>query len=260
MEQTGMRGTRPRKVLLGTDASAASRAALVAVAGLAVGGATEVVVLHVADPGHVAAGRALVDDVTLGLVALAVNARAELRVAPPDLVAEAIAAVAAEAGARLVALGSRVRGDLSGLHPGSVARGVLERVSSPVLLARAGRRGSVRHRRVLVAVTADCDIGDLIGATAAVAGLDARVLVVHSPVLDRDGARIVHYIVCELRRQGIHARARFEASTRDSAEEIVRQACEYAADVIVTGPGTSGGPVPAVARRDSRSNGEARVT
>jgi nucleotide-binding universal stress UspA family protein len=241
-------------VLLGTDRSAASRAALLAVAGLAVGGATEVVVLHVANPGHAGDGRALVDDITLGLVALAVNARALVREAPPELVAETVAAAAAEEDAQLVVLGSRGRGDLGGLHPGGVAQGVLERVSCPVVLARAGRRGSARHRRVLVAVTDHGRVDDLVRAVAAVAELDARVLVVRRPGPDRDGT--AQNVVHDLRRLGVRARGRFDTSARDPAEEVVRQACEYAADLVVTSPWATGGLVPAVARRNLRSSGE----
>ena len=86
METTRTSGRRLRRPVFATDRSAASRAALLAVAGLAVGGRTEVVVLHVDDRGQSEDGRRLVDQVSCGLIALAVNARPELRPAAPGQV------------------------------------------------------------------------------------------------------------------------------------------------------------------------------
>src|SRR5207253_8275332 len=80
-------GGRPRRLLLAADRSAASRAALLAVAGFVLGGQTEVVVLDVDHGAHPGEGRRLVDDAAFGLIALAVDARSELRRAPRDRLA-----------------------------------------------------------------------------------------------------------------------------------------------------------------------------
>jgi nucleotide-binding universal stress UspA family protein len=214
---------------------------VLAVAGLAVGGGTEVVVLHVDDRGQPEDGRRLVTDIVSGLIALAVNARPELRTAPRGQVAAEIAAAAAEHAADLVVLGSRGRSDLGGLLLGSVGHRVLERVRCPVLLVRAGRRASGRRRRVLVAVAGDEDLAELVRTTAAVAELDAQVLVLHL-LAPGDGdlqlaisAQVVERMVAGLRRCGVRARGRVRAGARGTAQEIARTALGYGADLIVMG-------------------------
>lgn len=234
-------GRRLRKLLFATDRSAASRAALLAVAGLAVGGRTEVVVLHVGDRGRPEDGPRLVEDAVWALIALAVHARPELRQAARGRVAEEIAAAAAEHRADLVVLGSRGRSDLGGLLLGSVGQGVLERVPCPVLLVRAGRRPSARRGRILVAVAGDEDLAQLVRTTAAVAELDAQVLVLHL-LAPGDGdlqlamsARLAEDMVAGLRRCGVRARGRVRGGGRGTAREIAGTAAGYGADLVVMG-------------------------
>ena len=241
MEKTQTGGRRLRRLLFATDRSAASRAAVLAVAGLGVGGDIEVVVLHVDDGGQAQEGQGLVTEIACGLIALAVNARPERRQARRGQVAAEIAAAAAEHGSDLVVLGSRGRSDLGGLLLGSVSHEVLERVSCPVLLVRAGRRASGRRRRVLVAVAGDEDLTDLVRTTAAVAELDAQVLVLHLPT-PGDGelqlamsAHVVEQTISGLRRYGVRARGRTRAGARSTAQEIARTALGYGADLIVMG-------------------------
>ena len=228
-------------MLFATDRSASSRAALLAVAGLAVGGETEVVVLHVDDHGQPEAARRLVDEIALRLIALAVDAIPEVRTAPRGQVAATIAAAATEHGAGLVVLGSRGRSDLGGLLLGSAGHEVMERVACPVLLVRAGRRASGRRRRVLLAVAGDEDVTDLVRTTAAVAEPDAQVLVLHllAPgegdlelALSRD---LVERVTTGLRRCGVRARGRVRPGIRGPAQEIARTAVGYGADLIVMG-------------------------
>lgn len=231
-------------MLFATDRTAASRAALLAVAGLAVGGGTEVVVLHVDDRGRPRESEELAGEVACGLIALAVNARPEVREAPRGGVAAAIAAAAAEHGVDLVALGSRGRSDLGGLLLGSVSHEVLARVSCPVLLVRAGRRAtSGRRRRLLLAVAGDEDLDGLVRTTAAVAEHDSQVLVLHL-LAPGDGElrfalseQLVERVVAGLRRCGVRARGRVRACTagRGAADEIARTALGYGADLIVMG-------------------------
>jgi nucleotide-binding universal stress UspA family protein len=244
MDTKGTGGRRLRTVLFATDRSAASRAALLAVAGLAVGGGTEVVVLHVDDRGRPRESEELAGEVACGLIALAVSARPEVLRAPRGGVAATIAAAAAELGADLVVLGSRGRSDLGGLLLGSVGDEVLARVSCPVLLVRAGRRGITgRRRRLLLAVAGDEDLDDLVRTTAAVAEHDSQVLVLH---LLEPGAgelqfalseQLVERTVAGLRRCGVRARGRVRVriARREPADEIARTALGYGADLIVMG-------------------------
>jgi nucleotide-binding universal stress UspA family protein len=253
---------RPRRLLFATDRSAASRAALLVVAGLAVGGGTEVVVLHVDDRGHPDEGERLVGDIACGLIALAVDARPEVRRAPRGRVAAEIAAAAAEHCSDLVVLGSRGRSDLGGLLLGSVGHEVMERVSCPVLLVRAGRRATTRRRRVLVAVAGDEDLTDLVRTTAALAERDARVLVLHL-MAPGDGdlqyamsEQLVERVVSGLRHRGVRARGRVRPAVRGTAQEIARTAVAYGADLIVMGSRRL--PALAALLRGSVSHGVAR--
>ena len=241
MDRTQTGGRRLRRLLFATDRSAASRAAVLAVAGLGVGGEIEVVVLHVDDHGQAEEGRKLVTEIAGGLLALAVNARPELRQAGRGRVAAEIAAAASEHRSDLVVLGSRGRSDLGGLLLGSVSHDVLERVSCAVLLVRAGRRASARRRRVLVAVAGDEDLSDMVRTTAAVAELDAQVLVLHL-LAPGDGelqlamsAHAVEQMIAGLRRCGVRARGRIRPGARSTAQEIARTALGYGADLIVMG-------------------------
>ena len=232
---------RVRTLLFAADRSAASRAALLVVAGLAVGGKTEVVVLHVDDRNQPQEGLALVTGMTEGLIALAVNARPEVHSTKRGHVGREIAAAALEYRADLVVLGSRGRSDLGGLLLGSVGHEVLELASCPVLLVRAGRRTSGRRQRVLLAVAGDEDLGELVDITAAVAELEARVLVLHL-LAPGDGelqfaasTHLVEQIGNGLRKRGVHARGRVRAATRSPGEEIAKTALGYGADLIVMG-------------------------
>ena len=228
-------------MLFATDRSAASRAALLAVAGLGVGSATEVVVLHVDDSSQPGEAERLAGEIAGGLIALAVNARPEVRRARRGGVAAEIATAAAEYGSDLVVLGSRGRSDFGGLLLGSVSYEVMERVSFPVLVVRAGRRATGRRRRVLLAVAGDEDLDDLVRTTAAIAEREAQVLVLH--LLARgDGdlqfamsERLVEQVVAGLRRRAVRARGRVRTSVRGTAEEIARTALGYGADLVVMG-------------------------
>ncbi|HXM53854.1 MAG TPA: universal stress protein [Candidatus Dormibacteraeota bacterium] len=228
-------------MLFAVDRSAASRAALLAVAGLSIGAGIEVVVLHVDDRDQPEQAQSFVRDVALGLVALAVRAKAEVRRAAPGRAAAAIAEAAAEHGADLVVLGSRGRSDLGGLLLGSVSHEVLRRVACPVLLVRAGRRASGRRQRVLVAIAGDEDLTELTRTTAAVAERTAQVLVLHLLAPDEGelelamSAELVERMVGGLRRCGIRARGRVRAGGRGTAGEIASTAHAYGADLIVMG-------------------------
>jgi nucleotide-binding universal stress UspA family protein len=260
-------GRRLRRVLFATDRSAASRAALLAVAGLAVGGGTEVTVLHVDDRRRPQESDELAGEVACGLIALAVDARPEVRSAPRGGVAAAIAAAAAEHGADLVVLGSRGRSDLGGLLLGSVGHEVMTRVTCPVLLVRAGRRATTgRRRRLLLAVAGDEDLDDLVRTTAAVAEHDAQVLVLHllepgeGELRFARSEQVVERVVAGLRRCGVRARGRVRVRTarHGAADEIARTALGFGADLIVMGSRRL--PALAAVLRGSVSHGVMRAS
>jgi nucleotide-binding universal stress UspA family protein len=241
METKRTTGGKPQKVLFATDRSEASRAALLAVAGLGVGGGTEVVVLHVDDRGQPEEAERLAGEIACGLIALAVNARSEVRRARHGGVAAEIAAATAKHGSDLLVLGSRGRSDFGGLLLGSVSHEVLERVSCPVLLVRAGRRATGRRRRLLLAVAGDEDLDELVRTTAAIAERPAQVLVLHL-LAPGDGdlqfamsERLVERTVARLGRCGVRAQGRVRASVRGTAEEIAGTALGYGADLVVMG-------------------------
>jgi nucleotide-binding universal stress UspA family protein len=240
MENARTGGRRLKRLLLATDRSAASRAALLAVAGLAVGGRTEAIVLHIDDLGRPEEGRRLVADIASGLIALAVDARPELRQAPRGRVAAGIAAAAAEDGCDLVVLGSRGRSDVGGLLPGGVAGDVVEQAPCPVLLVRDGRRLSGRRRRVLLAVVGDEDLGELVRTTAAVAVPDAQVLVLQLVAPGQVGpgpaaVDVVDQVVAGLRRCGVRARGHVPSGSPPTAAQTARTAHDYGADLVVVG-------------------------
>lgn len=222
--QDANRRTAAAEAALRNHRSAASLAALLTVAGLAVGGGTEVLVLHVDDHGQPEEGRRLASDIASALIACAVNARPELRQARRGQVGAEIAAAAAEHGSDLVMLGSQGQSHLGGLLLGSVGFEVLERVRCLVLLVRAGRRASGRGRRVLVAVAGDEDITELVRTTAAVAEVDAHVLVLHLLAPGDDdlqaaiSEQLVQQMVTGLRRCGVRARGRVRAVRRNTAQ------------------------------------------
>ncbi|HXM58467.1 MAG TPA: universal stress protein [Candidatus Dormibacteraeota bacterium] len=236
------RKNRPlRKVLFATHRSAASRAALLAVAGLAVGAGIEVIVLHVDDQGRPEEAEQFASDVAWKLLGLAVDAKAVVARVVPGRVAAAIAAAAAEHQADLVVLGSRGRSDLGGLLLGSVGDEVLRLAWCPVLVVRAGRRASARRRRVLVAIAGDEDLNELTRITAAVAEHDAQVLVLHLLAPDEGvlqlaaSAELVERMVSGLRRCGVRARGRVRAGGRGVADEIASTAQGYGADLVIVG-------------------------
>jgi nucleotide-binding universal stress UspA family protein len=212
-----------------------------------VGGHTEVVVLHVDHGDRPDEARRLADDLVFGLIALAVDARPELRRAPGGRLAAEIASSAAAHGAELVVLGSRGRSDLGGLRLGAVAHEVLELVTCPVLLVRAGRRVSGRRRRILVAMAGDEDPVALVRAAAAVAAREARVLVLRLPSRGRGGrdgespTAAIEEVVAGLRRRGVRARV----APDGSCEEIGRTALGYGADLVVVGSRPQPAPIAA---------------
>src|SRR5215470_6108597 len=145
-----------RRVLLATDGSAASRAAVLAVASLASQAPIGVLVVHMQDVGAystatVEAAAELVAGVADDLSAFDIQARTEIRRGSGSGVASEIVMASSQLDSDLVVLGSRRPSELGGLLFGSVAREVISQAHCPVLSVRASRRSVARRRRVLLA-------------------------------------------------------------------------------------------------------------
>ena len=141
----------PRKVLVATDGSAACDRAVADAAELARRTGAAVSVLHVcrivATPGGAfvepaAEAKATVNHAVALLQEQGIHARGETVISQTDSV-DAIAAASERDGADLVVIASRRPSELSGLLLGSVAHGLIHRLSTPVLLAS---RTPARHQ------------------------------------------------------------------------------------------------------------------
>jgi nucleotide-binding universal stress UspA family protein len=211
----------------------------VAVAGLAIGGGTEVVVLHVDEHDWPEESERVAAESACALIALAVDARPEVRAAAHGGVAAEIAAAAADHGADLVVLGSPGRSDLGGLLLGGLGHEVLTRAPCPLVVARAGRRATSRRGRVLLALAGDEDPDDLVRTTAAIANRDSQVLVLHVLAPGDDdpwvapSQQLVDRMVLGLRRCGVRARGRVPTAAHPPAHEVAGAALGYGADLVV---------------------------
>jgi len=149
----------PRRVLVATDGSAASDRAITEAAEVARRIGAAVTVLHVRQLVITPAGdygepeaeaKAVMDRAVAATRALGVQAEGRIAISQTGAV-DAIASVAEQEDADLVVIASRRPSELNGLLLGSVAHGVIHRLSRPVLLAsrvsareRAGGNGSTR--------------------------------------------------------------------------------------------------------------------
>lgn len=142
-----------RNILFAIDADPGSDAALPFVTLLAQVCGAEVHLLHVHNH-HAQSGtdRQLLKRVHGELEAGGLTVGGEVRVLRDGGVADAIAKVAMNSQADLVAIGSHARSDLGSLFHGSVSNTVARRLRLPVLVVAAGSRPRQRIHRILVAV------------------------------------------------------------------------------------------------------------
>ena len=96
-------------------------------------------------------------------------------------IAEAIALVAKEFHADLVVVGSRGLSDWQSMFQHSVSHQVLCKVDCPVLIARAPvKAGLAESRRIVLAIAGGDDLGPIVKAAVAAAGVPgSSVMVVH---------------------------------------------------------------------------------
>jgi nucleotide-binding universal stress UspA family protein len=255
-----MTTTKFRRILFAVDLGSSSRAAVPAVARLALLTGATVKVAHVWDiekgpvggrwePEGPAEARAVIRQLTAGLQALGVPTITELRIARADGIAHEIVSSAREWRADLIALGSRGLSDIQGLVLGSVSHRVMAGSDCPVLVVRmGGRRRGGPIRRILLAVAGGEEVPNAVATTKELARLaDAEVMVLHArylvaggesvaflePADDSDGA--VAKIVGELRRARIRAAAQAPVATAGVPREIAQAARAFNADLLVLG-------------------------
>lgn len=235
--------SRPRRVLLATDGSAASRAAVLAVASLARQAPIDVLVVHVQHVGAYstetdeAAGE-LVAGVADDLSAFDIPARAEIRRGSGSAVASEILMASSQLDSHLVVLGSRRPSEVGGLLFGSVAREVISQAHCPVLSVRASRRSVARRRRVLLALAGDEDFQAVTSAILWLLEPSAEVAVWHGKRGPESGAAVsarVGQTVESFRSVGFAARSWVEPEVLGVPDDIKYAAELFAADLVVVG-------------------------
>ncbi len=182
---------RFERILLATDGSDASQAALDATIAIAKSPAAKVRVAHVWNlEVHHRDGawdiemrneaEKLVDVTVERLLKAGVIAEREIDRADSKHIAEAIAFSARDFEADLVVLGSRGLSDWQSMTKHSVSHEILRALDCPVLIVRGRYAGSTPNvSRIVMAIAGCDDLAPAARAAVAVAGQDCSVLVVH---------------------------------------------------------------------------------
>jgi nucleotide-binding universal stress UspA family protein len=182
---------RFERILLATDGSDASQAAVDVTIAIAKSRTAKVRVAHVWnlevhrrdgfwDVEMRSAAEKLVDATVEQLVKAGVIAEREIDRADSKHVAAAIALSASEFKADLIVLGSRGLTDWQSMTRHSVSHEVLCAVDCPVMIVRGRHAGSpAKVARIVLAIAGGDDLAPAARAAEAVAGPDASVMVVH---------------------------------------------------------------------------------
>ncbi|HET9410817.1 MAG TPA: universal stress protein [Candidatus Dormibacteraeota bacterium] len=241
------------RILLATDGSDQSEAAVDATIELARFTGTVVRVAHICAAGNRGDAETLLAGTVERLWVAGVMADKEVVGADPGHVAAAISTVAREFKADLVVLGSRGLSDWSSLFKHSVSHQVLAAVDCPVLVVRTRPAGDIAStRRILVAVAGGDDIAPAVRAAAAVArSRRCAVMAVHvaqaivsPPGLayfesDEEIRSTIAQALQELRDAGVAAEG-MVAPAGPVATTLARVAEDWNADLIVTGSSRMG--------------------
>ena len=252
------------RILLATDGSEQSQAAVDATIELARFSSAVVRVAHVWnlevhhrhgvwDVEVRSEAERLVAETVDRLSAAGVTADKEIFRADNSHVAAAIAEVARQFQADLVVVGSRGLSDWESMFRHSVSHQVLASVDCPVLIIRGRSAGDMRStRRILVAVAGGDDIAPAVRATAAVArARSCSVLAVHvvqaivSPPgigyfeSESESQNTIDRAVQELRDAGIAAEGML-APAGPVPASLARVAEDWNADLIVMGSSRMG--------------------
>lgn len=196
----------------------------------------------------------LVDDVVKELVAAGVKANGEVRSGKRSEVANEILGAASRLGVGLILMGSRARGELTGLLLGSVSHTVAMGALCPVVIVPSGAMTKLTPRRIVLVIDGEGDPELPLAATAELArALKASVEVVcvghtlgdivdmsdPTSAADPDAASVAQ-AVAALKKAGVEVRSRMIENTRGLAPEIAREVMASGADMIVLGTRTLG--------------------
>jgi nucleotide-binding universal stress UspA family protein len=198
--------------------------------------------------------RELVDDVVKELVVARVKANGEVRSGKRHEVAGEILGTATRLGADLILMGSRARGELTGLLLGSVSHTVAIGALCPVVIVPTGTMAKLTPRRIVLVINGEGDPERPVAATAELArALKATVEVVcvgrtlgdavepgeSSSNANPDEAAVAGALAV-LKKAGVEVRSRMIDNRRGLAPEIAREVISTGADMIVLGTRTLG--------------------
>jgi nucleotide-binding universal stress UspA family protein len=195
--------------------------------------------------------RELVDDVVKELVVAGVKANGEVRSGQRSEVPNEILGAASRLGAGMILMGSRARGELTGLLLGSVSHTVAMRALCPVVIVPAGAATKLTPRRILLVINGEGDPELPLAATAELAqALKASVEVVcvghtlgdisdSTSAADPDAASVAR-AVATLKKARVEVRSRMIENSRGLAPEIAREVMAQGVDMIVLGTRTLG--------------------
>ena len=238
-----------QKILFAVGEDSASDAAVPVVAAYARHLKADLHVLHVHRVGvDVPDGqiRAMLNRVVERLEAGGVHSSGEVRLSANDRkVSTIITRVATDAGADLVAIGSRGRSDLGGLFLGSVSHRVAAGLDLPVLVVRTTPGLHAPPRKVLVATDGSTASDRAVADAAELArrtGAAVSVLHVCQIVATPGGAFVepaaearatVNHAVALLQEQGIHATGETVISQTGTVDAIAAASERDGADLVV---------------------------
>ena len=198
--------------------------------------------------------RELVDDVVNELVVVGVKANGEVRICKRIDVAREILGCATRLGADLILMGSRARGELTGLLLGSVSHTVAMGALCPVVIVPSGAMTKLTPRRIVLVIDGEGDPERPVAATAELArALKASVEVEcvgrtlgdavepgeSSSTANPDEAAVAG-AVAALKKADVEVRSRMIDNSRGLAPEIAREVMATGADMIVLGSRTLG--------------------
>jgi nucleotide-binding universal stress UspA family protein len=198
--------------------------------------------------------RELVDDVVKELVVARVKANGEVRSGTRNEVAGEILRTATRLATEMILMGSRARGELTGLLLGSVSHEVAMGARCPVVIVPASTMTTVTPRRIVLVINGEGDPERPVATTVELArALKASVEVVcvglrlggvaedakSTSSASPDEAAVAG-AVGALKKAGVEARSHMIDNRRGLAPEIAREVMATAADMIVLGTRTLG--------------------
>jgi nucleotide-binding universal stress UspA family protein len=198
--------------------------------------------------------RELVDDVVKELVAARVKANGEVRSSKRNEIADEILRAATRLATELILMGSRARGELTGLLLGSVSHEVAMGAGCPVVIVPTGAMTKATPRRMVLVIDGEGDAERPVAATVELArALKASVEVVcvghtlgdavdpaESPSTANPDEAAVAEAVAALKKAGVEVRSRMIDNRHGLAPEIAGEVMATGADMIVLGTRTLG--------------------